>query len=92
MCQWPKKRGFEMEEIPHNIPSVHLVNIKNKQILTATFLVAVFWKETVYPETSAHRKMEEVVQEYSSSRFSSLFYNPNSKVKQILEGKQKPHC
>lgn len=36
-----------MEKIPHNIPSVHLVNIKNEQILTATFLVAVFWKGSV---------------------------------------------
>lgn len=46
MCQCSKK-VFEMEEIPHNIPSVHLVNIKNKQILTAMFLVAVFWKEYI---------------------------------------------
>lgn len=36
-----------MEGIPYNIPSVHLVNIKNQQILTATFLGAVFWKGSV---------------------------------------------
>lgn len=36
-----------MEGIPHNIPSVHLVNIKNKKILTAMFLVAVFWKDSI---------------------------------------------
>lgn len=47
MCQWPKKRGFEMEGIPYNIPSVHLVNIKNQHILTATLLVAVFWKDSL---------------------------------------------
>lgn len=42
-----KKRVFKMEEIPHKIPSVHLVNIKNKQILTAVFLAAVFWKDGI---------------------------------------------
>lgn len=47
MCQWPKEGGFEMEGIPYNIPSVHLVNIKNQHILTAMFLAAVFWKDSL---------------------------------------------
>lgn len=80
-----------MEGIPYNIPSVHLVNIKNQHILTAVFLLQ-FSGKTAYPEMSAHRKMKVGVQDYPTSPFSSLFHNPNSKGKQICEGKQRPYC
>lgn len=42
-----KRGGFRMEGIPYNIASVHLVNTKNQQILTAMFLVTVFWEDSI---------------------------------------------